>query len=387
MYGLADCNNFFVSCERLFRPDLNGKAVVVLSNNDGCAIARSNEAKALGIKMGQPLYQFSNLVFSGKVTVFSSNFMLYGDISHRVHATLREAVPAIEIYSIDEAFLDLTGIPDDRLDSLGHRLNRMCMRNVGVPVSVGISHTKTLAKIASKLCKQYPRLDGACFMKRPQDIEKVLRKFPVEDVWGIGRRYAARLHLHGVSTAFDFASLPEEWKGIDVLINNAGLVIGVDKEFEGSLDEWDIMIDTNIRALLAMTRLVVPGMVARGRGHIINIGSIAGDAAYPGGSVYCATKAAVKALSDGLRIDLVDTPLRVTNIKPGMVETNFTVVRYRGDKAAADAFYKGIRPLTGDDIALTVYFAASLPEHIQLAELLVMPTNQATGTISYRKKE
>lgn len=211
MYGLADCNNFFVSCERLFRPDLNGKAVVVLSNNDGCAIARSNEAKALGIKMGQPLYQFSNLVFSGKVTVFSSNFMLYGDISHRVHATLREAVPAIEIYSIDEAFLDLTGIPDDRLDSLGHRLNRMCMRNVGVPVSVGISHTKTLAKVASKLCKQYPRLDGACLMKRPQDIEKVLRKFPVEDVWGIGRRYAARLHLHGVSTAFDFASLPEEW--------------------------------------------------------------------------------------------------------------------------------------------------------------------------------
>ena len=127
--------------------------------------------------------------------------------------------------------------------------------------------------------------------------------------------------------ATSLESLPEEWKAIDVLVNNAGLVIGVDKEFEGSLDEWDIMIDTNIRGLLAMTRLVVPGMVERGRGHIINIGSIAGDAAYPGGSVYCATKAAVKALSDGLRIDLVDTPLRVTNIKPGMVEPNFTVVR------------------------------------------------------------
>ena len=123
--------------------------------------------------------------------------------------------------------------------------------------------------------------------------------------------------------AASLESLPEEWKAIDVLVNNAGLVIGVDKEFEGNLDEWDIMIDTNIRGLLAMTRLVVPGMVERGRGHIINIGSIAGDAAYPGGSVYCATKAAVKALSDGLRIDLVDTPLRVTNIKPGMVETNF----------------------------------------------------------------
>ena len=174
---------------------------------------------------------------------------------------------------------------------------------------------------------------------------------------------------------------------IDVLVNNAGLVIGVDKEFEGNLDEWDIVIDTNIKALLAMTRIVVPGMVERGHGHIINIGSIAGDAAYPGGSVYCATKAAVKALSDGLRIDLVDTPLRVTNIKPGMVETNFTVVRYRGDKDAADAFYKGIRPLTGDDIAETVYYAASAPEHIQIAEVLVMPTYQATGTISYKKKD
>ncbi|MBO5080019.1 MAG: SDR family NAD(P)-dependent oxidoreductase [Bacteroidaceae bacterium] len=181
------------------------------------------------------------------------------------------------------------------------------------------------------------------------------------------------------------ASLPEEWKGIDILINNAGLVIGVDKEHEGDLDEWDIVIDTNIKSLLAMTRMVVPGMVERGRGHIINIGSIAGDAAYPGGSVYCATKAAVKALSDGLRIDLVDTPLRVTNIKPGMVETNFSVIRFRGDKDKADNVYKGIRPLTGEDIAEVAYFAASAPEYMQVAEVLVMPTNQATGTIVYKK--
>ena len=180
------------------------------------------------------------------------------------------------------------------------------------------------------------------------------------------------------------ASLPDEWKAIDILINNAGLVIGVDKEHEGNLDEWDIVIDTNTKSLLAMTRLVVPGMVARGRGHIINIGSIAGDAAYAGGSVYCATKAAVKALSDGLRIDLVDTPLRVTNIKPGLVETNFSVVRFRGDKDRADNVYKGIRPLTGDDIAETVYFAASVPEYMQIAEMLVMPTYQATGTIVSR---
>lgn len=182
-------------------------------------------------------------------------------------------------------------------------------------------------------------------------------------------------------------SLQGQWKHVDVLINNAGLVIGMDKEHEGSLDEWDIVIDTNIKALLAMTRLIVPGMVKRGCGHVINIGSIAGDAAYAGGSVYCATKAAVKALSDGLRIDLVDTPVRVTNIKPGMVETNFSVIRFRGDQDKADAVYKGIRPLTGDDIADVVYYAASAPAHVQIAEVLVMPTYQATGTVCYRQEQ
>ena len=180
-------------------------------------------------------------------------------------------------------------------------------------------------------------------------------------------------------------SLEGKWQQIDVLVNNAGLVLGMDKEHEGSLDEWDIVIDTNIKALMAMTRMIVPGMVERQRGHIINIGSIAGDAAYAGGSVYCATKAAVKALSDGLRIDLVDTPLRVTNVKPGMVETNFSVVRFRGDKDKADAVYNGIRPLTGEDIADVVYYAASAPEHVQIAEVLVMPTYQATGTVCHRQ--
>ena len=179
--------------------------------------------------------------------------------------------------------------------------------------------------------------------------------------------------------------LPQDWKSVDILINNAGLAVGVDKEHEGNLDEWDVVIDTNVKALLSMTRLVVPGMVERGCGHIINIGSVAGDAAYPGGSVYCATKAAVKALSDGLRIDLVDTPLRVTNIKPGLVETNFSVVRFRGDKEHADNVYKGINALSGDDIAEVAYFAASAPEHMQIAEVLLMPTNQATGTIVSRK--
>lgn len=182
----------------------------------------------------------------------------------------------------------------------------------------------------------------------------------------------------------EIESLEGKWKSIDVLVNNAGLVIGFDKEFEGVLEEWNIVIDTNIKGLLNITRLVTPGMVQRGVGHIINIGSIAGDAAYPGGSVYCATKAAVKTLSDGLRQDLVDTPLRVTNIKPGLVETNFSVVRYRGDKEAADNFYKGIKPLSGSDVAESVYFAASAPAHVQVAEILVLATNQATSNVTYR---
>ena len=180
-------------------------------------------------------------------------------------------------------------------------------------------------------------------------------------------------------------SLPEKYQTIDVLVNNAGLALGVDKEYEGTEDNYDTMIETNITALLMMTRLVVPGMVNRGKGHIINIGSVAGDAAYPGGSVYCATKAAVKVLSDGLRMDLVDTPLRVTNVKPGLVETNFSVTRFAGDKERADKVYQGIKPLTGEDIAEVVYFAASAPEHVQIAEVLVLATHQASGTIVHRK--
>ena len=179
-------------------------------------------------------------------------------------------------------------------------------------------------------------------------------------------------------------SLPEEYQSIDVLVNNAGLALGIDKEYEGIEENYDTMIDTNITALLMITRLIVPGMVARGKGHIINIGSVAGDAAYPGGSVYCATKAAVKVLSDGLRMDLVNTPLRVTNVKPGLVETNFSVTRFHGDKERADNVYKGIKPLTGDDIADVVYYAASAPEHVQIAEVLVLATHQASGSMVYR---
>ena len=179
-------------------------------------------------------------------------------------------------------------------------------------------------------------------------------------------------------------TLPERYQAIDVLVNNAGLALGMDKEYAGVEADYDTMIDTNITALLMMTRLVVPGMVNRGKGHIINIGSVAGDAAYPGGSVYCATKAAVKVLSDGLRMDLVDTPLRVTNVKPGLVETNFSVTRFGGDKERADKVYQGIKPLTGDDIADVVYYAASAPAHVQIAEVLVLATHQASGSLVHR---
>ena len=179
-------------------------------------------------------------------------------------------------------------------------------------------------------------------------------------------------------------SLADKWSQIDVLINNAGLALGLDKEYEGNIDEWATMIDTNIKGLLTMTRLVVPAMVARNSGHVINIGSVAGDAAYAGGNVYCATKAAVKAISDGLRIDVAESAVRVTNIKPGLVETNFSNVRFRGDDQRADNVYKGITPLTGDDIADVALYAASAPKHVQIAEVLVLATHQANGTVIVR---
>ncbi|KXB82411.1 putative serine 3-dehydrogenase [Prevotella sp. DNF00663] len=178
-------------------------------------------------------------------------------------------------------------------------------------------------------------------------------------------------------------SLDGDWKTVDVLINNAGLALGLTKEYEGDEDDWETMIDTNIKGLLTMTRLIVPGMVERNRGHVINIGSVAGDVAYAGGNVYCATKAAVKTLTDGLRVDLVDTCVRVTNIKPGLVETNFSVVRFHGNQQQAKHVYEGIHPLNGDDIADVAFYAASAPEHVQIAEVLVLATHQANGyTIS-----
>lgn len=180
-------------------------------------------------------------------------------------------------------------------------------------------------------------------------------------------------------------NLSDRWKNIDILVNNAGLALGLEPEYEGDFEDWDGMIDTNIKGLLTMTRLIVPGMVERNCGHVINIGSVAGDAAYAGGNVYCATKAAVKTISDGLRIDLAATDVRVTCIKPGLVETEFSRVRFHGDNQRADAVYQGITPLSGRDIADTAVYAAQAPKHVQIAEILVLANHQGSGSVIVRE--
>ena len=205
MYALADCNNFFVSCERVFRPDLEGKPVVVLSGNDGCVVSRSNEAKALGIKMGVPLYQIQSLVGSKGVTCFSSNFPLYGDLSDRVMAILRKHTPRFEQYSIDECFFTIDHIPTEQQKTYCEQLVRYIRRGVGIPVSIGIAPSKTLAKVASKYAKKYPCYHGVAEIRTDEQRRKALNTFEIGDVWGIGRRAKAKLNAAGVTTALQFA--------------------------------------------------------------------------------------------------------------------------------------------------------------------------------------
>lgn len=189
----------------------------------------------------------------------------------------------------------------------------------------------------------------------------------------------------GVSEAI--AQLPADWQAIDVLINNAGLSRGLDKQHEASIQDWEEMIDTNVKGLLYVSRAVVPGMVERQRGHVVNIGSIAARQAYPGGSVYCATKAAVKSLSEGLKMDLLGTPVRVTNIEPGLVETEFSDVRFRGDRDRAQNTYQGMTPLTPDDIADAILFAITRPAHVNISEIFLMPTDQSSASLVHRRTE
>jgi len=240
----------------------------------------------------------------------------------------------------------------------------------GATSGIGEACARKFAEGGYRVIATGRRADLLEKLKSSLDAEVLTLCFDVRD------REASRRAIEG---------LPDDWKVIDVLINNAGLAQGLEPEYEGDVDDWDRMIDTNIKGLLTMTRLIVPGMISRNRGHVINVGSVAGDAAYQGGNVYCATKAAVKALSDGLRIDVAHSAVRVTNLKPGLVETNFSNVRFHGDNTRADSVYKGVKPLTGNDIADVAYYAASAPEHVQIAEVLILATHQANGSFIVRE--
>lgn len=207
MFALVDCNNFYVSCERIFNPSLEGKPVVVLSNNDGCIISRSNEAKAIGLKMGEPIFKRKDLIKEHNVKVYSSNYALYGDISHRVMNTLNNFSPMVEIYSIDEAFLELSGINVD-YTKYGQTIRLKLLRDIGMPTGIGIGTTKSLAKIANKIAKKHR---GVFAIETENQRLWALANTPIEDIWGVGRRYAVLLKKHGVNTALDFTKLSTDW--------------------------------------------------------------------------------------------------------------------------------------------------------------------------------
>ena len=212
LFGLADCNNFYCSCERVFHPDLIGKPVVVLSNNDGCVIARSEECKALGIKMGEVFYQVKEKLEQNDVAVFSSNYNLYGDMSRRVMSLLSRYSPKIDVYSIDEAFLDLSGMgTSEQLSDYCKKMVRYIGKGTGIPISLGIAPTKTLAKMASKFAKKHKGYQGVCLIDTDEKREKALKLFPVEDVWGIGYRSVEKLAYHGIKTAWDLTQKSESW--------------------------------------------------------------------------------------------------------------------------------------------------------------------------------
>ena len=211
MYGIVDCDNCYVSCERVFRPDLDGQPVVVLSNNDGCVVARSNEAKKLGIKAGMPYYQLQQQFPGNKIAVFSSNYELYGELTGRVTEIIRQEAPSYFRYSIDECFVYWQGFGGTDLKQWGEDLYKRIRRSVGMPVSIGLAPTKTLAKMASHFAKKYPGYRHCCLIDSDEKRRKALKLYPVKDVWGIGRRYAARLDALGIKTAYDFASHHGDW--------------------------------------------------------------------------------------------------------------------------------------------------------------------------------
>jgi DNA polymerase V len=211
MFALVDCNNFYASCERVFNPRIRRSPVIVLSNNDGCVIARSNEAKSLGFRMGDPFFKVRHLAKQHAVAVFSSNYTLYGDMSHRVMQTLQRFAPEVEIYSIDEAFLNLAGFPAEGLASHAADIRRTVKRWTGIPVSVGIGPTKTLAKAANHIAKKHPPAAGVWSIGSEHERQATLSRLPIGDVWGIGRNWSRLLEANGIATALAFSQLPDAW--------------------------------------------------------------------------------------------------------------------------------------------------------------------------------
>ncbi len=235
MFALVDCNNFYVSCERVFRPDLNNKLVVVLSNNDGCVIARSNEAKKIGIPMGAPAFEYKHLFNKYNVVVFSSNYALYGDMSARVMNILSSFTPDIEIYSIDEAFLKFEGFDFTDFYTYGQAIRKTVYKNTGIPISVGMANTKALSKVANKIAKQYGRQTrGVYVINNEEKRVKALNATDIGDVWGIGRRYAHKLNRMGIHNAYQFTRQSDEWVRKNMTV--VGLRLKCDLEGKPTLD-------------------------------------------------------------------------------------------------------------------------------------------------------
>ncbi|WP_414529119.1 SDR family oxidoreductase [Nodularia chucula] len=244
----------------------------------------------------------------------------------------------------------------------------------GASSGIGTACAQTLAGAGAKLilvARRWERLQAlGDKLNKEFGIETHLLQLDVRDRQAV---------------ASTISSLPPAWSDIDILINNAGLSRGLDKLHEGDLQDWEEMIDTNIKGLLYLTRYIIPGMVKRDRGHIVNLGSIAGHQTYPGGNVYCATKAAVKAISEGLKQDLLGTPVRVTSVDPGLVETEFSNVRFHGDDNRADKVYQGLTPLTAADVADVIFFCVTRSPHVNINQIILMPVDQASATLVHRQ--
>jgi 3-hydroxy acid dehydrogenase / malonic semialdehyde reductase len=244
----------------------------------------------------------------------------------------------------------------------------------GASSGIGLACARTFAQAGAKIILSARRSE------RLETLSQELQKEFHTDIHILTMDVTQRSQVES-----QLSNLSADWSKIDILINNAGLSRGLDKLYEGNIQDWEEMIDTNVKGLLYVTRSVVPGMVERGRGHVINIGSLAGHQTYPKGNVYCGTKVAVRAISEGLKQDLLGTALRVTSVDPGLVETEFSKVRFRGDEDRAEGVYQGLTPLTPEDVADTVFYCATRPPHVNINEVLMMPTDQSGSTLVYRQ--